>query len=192
LRRFSIIVLCELAGGLLLSTGAGAGGRNLADYPLRVQILDWKGFDQSTLGTLDFAKGIGHGNLFENSAARGFEFTFRCSDRLRASVGFETFPAKWSKAGLELDMLTPVIGKPGSFNSCRMKVELKDSVFIFRNRQLMAVPIATYKAWMVLHQYDPEHGMNDPILTAPAPGATGVNGVPLVPAQASPAPAPKQ
>ena len=106
-------------------------------------------------------------------------------------MGFETFPAKWSKAGLELDMLTPVIGKPGSFNSCRMKVELKDSVFIFRNRQLMAVPIATYKAWMVLHQYDPEHGMNDPILTAPAPGATGVNGVPLVPAQASPAPAPK-
>ncbi len=40
------------------------------------------------------AKGGGRANLCENSEPHGVDFSFECEQKLRSSVGYETYPAK--------------------------------------------------------------------------------------------------
>jgi hypothetical protein len=108
--------------------------------------------------------GEGRADLFENGQPRGFDFGYACADRLMASPGFETYPARWKKRGQTLEILQPVMGKPGAFDACEMKVTLKeDSVYFRHNGGLDEEPAATFKAWMEKHHYDPEHGKNTPL-----------------------------
>lgn len=59
---------------------------------------------------------------------------------------------------------------PADGGACDFKVDVKpDVVYIRRNGMLNEEPAARYKAWMVKHQYDPEHGMNLPVESASVP-----------------------
>lgn len=146
-----------------------AESHNPADYPLRVHIF---GRNQTTFYNYrqaDEAKGEGRANLFENGEAKGMDFSFECDHRLPTSSGFETFPAKWKKPGAELVVLLPEYGKPGSYDTCKFKVMMKDFTYFMRNGQLGSEPTAAYKQWMDKHEYDPEHGKNTPVAAAPVP-----------------------
>ncbi len=145
-----------------------AESKNPADYPLRIHIL---GKNQTTFyhnRYAEEAKGEGRADLFENSEARGVDFTFDCSEKLKASFGFETYPAKWKKPSQELTVLLPVFGKTGAYFTCNLKTDVKDFAYAMRNGQMISEPIADYKKWMIKHDYDPEHGKNIPI--KPQPG----------------------
>jgi hypothetical protein len=116
--------------------------------------------------------GEGRANLYENGEPRGFDFSYRCGERLRGSAGFETYMARWKKPGRTLEILQPQFGKPGAFDSCEMKVEMKEGMAYFkRNGLLGEESAAVFKEWMVKHQYDPERGMNEPMAAAPEPAA---------------------
>jgi hypothetical protein len=152
---------------LLFPVFLHAESKNPADYPLRVHVL---GRNETTFYHHRFAeeaKGEGRANLFENSEARGVDFTFDCSEKLKASYSYETYPAKWKKPGQELVVLLPVFGKSNAYFTCNFKTDVKDFVYATRNGKKVEAPVADYKKWMVNHDYDPEHGKNTPARVQP-------------------------
>lgn len=157
---------------LLLGTAAMAGKWSAADFPLRVHIFGHNGVSHYRNQSLDGVDGEGRGNLFENGQPRGFDFGYRCGERLRNSVGFETYMARWKKPGRQLEILFPVLGgKPGQMDSCDLDVTLKESAYFVRNGALSEEPQDKFKAWMEKHKYDPEHGLNEPVALEPTPAA---------------------
>lgn len=159
MRRVFIFVV----GVILLSAAAFAGKLNPADYPLRVHIFSYNGHSHYYDRSLDMVDGEGRANLYEKGEPRGVDFSYRCSDRLRVSPGYETYLARWKKPGQTLEILLPVFGKPGAADGCELKVLMKDTAYTRHNGMLGEEPAAKFKAWMVKHDYDPEHGKDLPV-----------------------------
>lgn len=185
MRRILFFCVGGALGFAILSSVALAGGRNLADYPLRVHIFQFNGFSHyyraggGASSSLNDVDGEGRANLYENGQPRGVDFSYHCTERLMVSPGFETYPARWKKAGRELEILMPVLGgKPGEMNSCELKVAVKaDSAYIRHNGLLSEEPASVFKEWMVKHEYDPEHGQNEPVnLNQPQPASAQPTG----------------
>jgi len=122
----------------------------------------------SCLLSATIARAAGHN--IADCEPRGFDFSYHCGERLMVSHGYETYPARWKKPGQTLEILQPVFGKPGAFESCELKVEMKESAYYKHNGLLNEEPAAVFKAWMEKRQYDPEHGKTEP-QPAPAPAA---------------------
>ncbi len=168
MRRNLIAFLGALALCLLSSTAAQAGGYKLADYPLRVHIYSQSGHSHYWEHSISYVDGEGRATLYENGEPKGFDFGYRCSDRLRSSPGYETYLARWKKPGKSIEILLPAFGKPNADESCELKVVMKDGfVYRRRNGSVIEVPAAEWKDWMQRHQYDPENGKNEPVF-APA------------------------
>lgn len=182
MRRF---LFCGIAGLALcaLSANNSWASANLNDFPLRVHIVQNTNHAHYSYRMLDWVDGEGRAVLFENSQPRGFDYGFRCGDRVFPSPGWETYPARWKKADRALEILEPIMGKPGAWNVCELKVQMKDMVYIRRDGMIDEEPVEKFKQWMNRRQYDPEHGKNEPL---PAPSAPSEGS----PAPATPAPPP--
>jgi len=144
-----------------------AESHNPADYPLRIHIYRRNETTFYHNRQTEEAKGEGRANLFEGGEPRGIDFQFECDTRLQTSSGFETFPAKWKRPGQELVILQPRFGK-SSYDTCKLKVMVKDFVYLIHNGNLTTEPADVFKQWMTKHDYDPERGKNTPTLTAPS------------------------
>lgn len=156
--------LCLLFTPAILS----AASRNPADYPLRIHIF---GRNQTTFyhaRSLDESKGDGRANLFENGEARGVDFNYSCSDKLRASFGYETYRAKWKKPGRELIVLMPVFGRSNAYWTCNLQTDVKSFAYATHNGRMNSEPVEAFKTWMVNHDYDPEHGKDVPTKQEPS------------------------
>lgn len=151
---------------------ATAESHNPADYPLRVHIYRRNETTFYHNRQAEEAKGEGRANLFEGGEPKGIDFQFECDQKLQASSGFETFPAKWKKPGQELVILQPQFGKAG-YDTCRLKVQMKDFVYVVHNGNLTSEPADAFRQWMGKHDYDPEHGKSTPIRLAPTPASSG-------------------
>ena len=166
MRMLRSVALC-----LLLVPSALAGeSKNPADYPLRIHIFNRSETTFYHHRQEEEAKGEGRANLFQNGEPHGVDFSFECSEKLKSSFGFETYPAKWKKPNQTLVVLLPVFGKTGSYFTCDLKTDVKDFAYMSRNGNMQSEPVAEYKAWMAKHDYDPEHGKNTPtnLSTTPA------------------------
>ena len=171
MRRSNYILTAVCFSSLLAPAAMFADSKNPADYPLRLHIL---GRNQTTFlehRITDEAKGDGRADLFQNGEAHGVDFTYDCSDKVRASFGYETYPAKWKKPGQELTVLLPVFGKTGTFFTCNFKTDVKNFAYNMRDGRIGQESVDQYKAWMVRVNYDPEHGKDVPVKPAPAPAA---------------------
>jgi hypothetical protein len=178
-----VFLLCGIGCWLLLSTAAFAGKWSAADFSLRVHIFGHSGVSHYHNQSLDGVDGEGRANLFENGQPRGFDFGYRCGERLRNSVGYETYMARWKKPGRTVQILLPVLGgKSGQMDSCDLEVTMKDGAYYTHNGQLSEEPQDKFKAWMEKHKYDPEHGLNEPVALEPA--AATPPSPPAVPAPA--------
>lgn len=166
-------VLAVLAASLM------AESKNPNDYPLRIHIF---GRNQTTFYHHEFvdeAKGDGRANLFEGGEAHGVDFSYACSEKLRASFGFETYPAKWRKPGRQLVVLMPVFGQTGKYFTCDLNTDVKDFAYTRRNGGMGQESVADFKRWMTTHDYDPEHGKDMPSKTGQQPaGSEGPAGQP--------------
>lgn len=158
MRRLFLASLACSALTALFSAGALAATDSPADYPLRVHVYQQK-WHKHPNGSVD---GEGRANLFEHGQPRGFDYSFNCSELFRASMGWETYPAKWRKKDGELDLLVPIMGKPGAHSACILKVVMKSAAYYKHNGQLNEEPSSVFKDWMQKHNYDPEHGRNQP------------------------------
>lgn len=171
MRLSSVLRLCALLAVAACALPGHAESKNPADYPLRIHIF---GHNQTTFYShrmIDEAKGDGRANLFANGEVHGVDFSYSCSEKLRSSFGFETYPAKWKKPGRELVVLFPEFGKAGSYWTCDLKTDVKDSAYWLHNGSMGEESPAEFKAWMVKHEYDPEHGKNTPVKAAKDPEA---------------------
>ncbi|MGA2887531.1 MAG: hypothetical protein ABSE51_05715 [Terracidiphilus sp.] len=168
MRRVFFFSLSGFLVCALLSTAVLAGGHNPADFPLRVHIYTHNGVSHYYNRSLEMVDGEGRANLFENGEPRGFDYRYTCERRLMNSMGFETYMARWKKPGKSLEILLPAMG-----GTCELKVDVKQDVVYHRhNGSLVEEPAAKYKDWMTKHQYDPEHGKNEPV--GPDPEAASV------------------
>jgi hypothetical protein len=170
-------------------TAVHAESKNAADYPLRVHIFSK---NQTTFyhhEYVDDAKGDGRANLFEGGEARGVDFSYDCMSKIKASFGYETYPAKWKKPGKDLLVLFPVFGKTGEYFTCDLKTDLKDFAYTEHDGKMGSESVTEFKTWMVRHDYDPEHGKNMPVKTAAQSASAAQPAVAAKPAaQAQPAP----
>jgi hypothetical protein len=166
-RVLSLILLFASIGSF--APAALAESRNAADYPLRIHIYRRNETTFYHNRQAEEARGEGRANLFESGEPKGVDFQFECDVKLQTSSGFETFPAKWKKAGQELVILQPRFGRSG-FDTCRLKVMMKDFVYVAHNGNLSSEPSEVFKQWMTQHEYDPEHGKDTPVRLAPAAG----------------------
>jgi hypothetical protein len=167
--RLCSVLLCCI---FIASAPLIAESKNPADYPLRVHIFP---HDQTAFYHNRYAeefKGDGRANLFAKGDVHAVDFTFDCSEKLKASFGYETYPAKWKKPNQELTVLLPVFGKANTYFTCNLKTDVKDSAYFSHAGQLNSEPSAQFKAWMVKHDYDPEHGKNMPSKLDPQPAAS--------------------
>ncbi len=100
----------------MMSTMMVAESKDPADYPLRLHIFgrSQTSFYYSRARSLDETQGDGRANLYENGEARGLDFNYQCSYKVRASFGYETYPARWKKQGKTLVVLMPMFGQAGS------------------------------------------------------------------------------
>jgi len=115
----------------------------------------------------DYTSGMGQGDLFENGAPLGFQFTYSCIVDMRSSVGYETFPARWKKKGKTLEILLSELKKADNVDTCEMQADFTPGqVYIWKNGGVAAEPAEKLKAWMVKHQFDPENGAEEPMLKA--------------------------
>ena len=167
LRFASLVALLLLA----VAPAIHAESKNPADYPLRIHIFRRTETTFYHHRVEEEAKGEGRANLFEQGEPRGIDFEFECSEKLKTSSGFETFPAKWKKPNEELVVLLPEFGKVGSYSTCKFKVQMKDFAYFTHNGTLSTEPSADFKHWMMTHAYDPEHGKDVPTAPAKAEGS---------------------
>jgi hypothetical protein len=169
MRRIAFVMFASLT---VLAPIVHAESHNPSDYPLRVHIYRRTETTFYHNRQAEEAKGEGRANLYEGSAPKGIDFQFECDTKLQTSSGFETFPAKWKKPGQELIILQPQFGKNG-YDTCRLKVMVKDFVYVVRNGNLNSEPADIFKQWMNKHDYDPEHGKNIPNQVGPAANQSG-------------------
>ncbi len=162
-RSLALLLFASLAA---TAPALYAESHNLADYPLRIHIYRRNETTFYHHRQEEEAKGEGRANLYENGEPKGVDFQFECDNKLQTSSGYETFPAKWKKPGQELVILQPQFGKSG-YDTCRLKVMVKDFVYVTRNGNLNSEPIDVFKQWMAKHDYDPEHGKTTPTQLAP-------------------------
>ncbi len=152
------LVLAVVAGALVFSRCAVAGGKNPADFPLRVHIFSHNSHSHYWNGGLNRVDGEGRANLYENGIPTAIEFSYECDTRLMNSVGYETYLARWKKQGSALELLVPA-----TKSTCVVHADLKPGVaFRMHNGNLEEEPSSTFAGWMQRHHYDPEHGMDLP------------------------------
>jgi hypothetical protein len=143
-----------------------------ADYPFRVHIFSRNQTNFYHHHELDESKGEGRANIVANGDVRGIDFSFDCSEKLRPSFGFETYPAKWKKQDRELVVLLPVFGKTGSYSTCNLKTSVRNDAYLEHDNRLSSESSTDFKAWMVRRNYDPEHGKDVPTKPQTAPEKT--------------------
>ena len=165
MRVSKVMAGCLLVGGMLMSTMLSAESKNVADYPLRLHIFgrSQTSFYYSRARSLDETQGDGRANLYENGEARGLDFNYQCSYKVRASFGYETYPARWKKPGKTLVVLMPIFGQSGKFYTCDFNADMKDFAYAEGKNGLRSEPVAQFKLWMQRHDYDPEHGKDVPV-----------------------------
>ena len=152
------LVLAVVVVALGFSRCAVAGGKNPADFPLRLHIFSHNSHSHYWNGGLNRVDGEGRGNLYENGMPTAIEFSYTCDTRLMNSVGYETYLARWKKQGNTLELLVPA-----TRSTCDVHTDLKPGVaFHVRNGNLEEEPSTAFAAWMQRHHYDPEHGLDLP------------------------------
>lgn len=150
-----------VVAGVLMTCGLAAFGAELRELPLRVHVYATRERVLSRAGRPVAVEGMGKANLYEHGEPRGFDFRFTCEGKVPTSVGYETYPARWKERGRVMEVFVPAPGGKRGMR-CEMKVELKDGAYFRQAEKVTVEPAAAFKAWMVKHQYDPEHGKNVP------------------------------
>ena len=116
-------------------------GKNLADYPLEIQIVEshWN----RHYGTVE---GWGRGNIKDADSVHAFDFSYTSAEPFHRTIGDGHYIAKWKKDGLRLELLVGEIGTPDKFHTYDVKTSLRDDVYVPGANGAVAVSQEEYKA----------------------------------------------
>jgi hypothetical protein len=124
----------------LLCSVALFAGKNLADYPLQIQIIEshWNRHN----GILD---GWGRGDIRDGGSVRGFDFSYTSGEPFHRTIGDAYYAAKWKKEQLKLELLVGEIGSPDKYHTFDLKTSVRDDVYVPGPNGAVAVSQQEYK-----------------------------------------------
>lgn len=158
MKRFSLVTVVVFSAVLSI-----VAGKNPADYPLKVHILQ-QAWGSHNLRYNEY-KATGRGNVWEADAVHGFDFTYDCSFGIRRTARNEPYLAKWKKPQLRLTLLAGQIGKNGKYQECELQTTVRDGVYIMNDGGITEMSQADYKTWKAKRDAAREGGQaatNDP------------------------------
>jgi hypothetical protein len=117
-------------------------GKNLAEYPLQIQVIE-SHWHRHNNGTLD---GWGRGDVRDGDSIRGFDFTYSSGEPFHRTVGDAHYLAKWKKESLKLEMLVGEIGAPDKFHTYDLKTSVREDVYVPGPDGAVAITQQEYKA----------------------------------------------
>jgi hypothetical protein len=142
--------LATIAGLALLLPVKASAGKDLADYPLRVEIIRSVWGHNSTPPTpcrssidaglsCPMFTGWGVGSVLEGQTIRGFDFKYSCSFALRRTSG-ASHPAKWKKPLRRLAVLVARTGKEGKYDECLLATTMQPGAGVVGSQRPGARP----------------------------------------------------
>jgi hypothetical protein len=123
-------------------------GKNLADYPLQIQVIEshWN-WPINTVdrryGTVD---GWGRGNIKDGDSVHDFDFSYTSAEPFHRTVGDGHYLARWKKDGLKMELLVGEIGAQDKFHTYDLKTTVRDDVYVRGPDGATAISQAEYKA----------------------------------------------
>jgi hypothetical protein len=134
--------LCIAVGLVVIFSVGVFGGKNPADYPLHIQIVE-SHWHRHHDGAVD---GWGRGDIEDGDSIHGFDFTYYSSAPFQRTVGDVRYLAKWKKEPMKLEMLVGEIGSLNKFYSYDLKTSLRDDVYVRSPEGSIAISQDEYKA----------------------------------------------
>ena len=138
MRKFALAVCVPF----LLSVTLLAG-KNLADYPLQIQVIESHWNRPWRSGPVD---GWGRGDVKDGDSIRGFDFSYTSGGPFHRTIGDARYLAKWKKDGLKMEMLVGEIGSTDRFLTYDVKTSLRDDVYVRGHDGAIAISQEEYKA----------------------------------------------
>lgn len=113
-------------GLILFFATYGVAGKNAADYPLQVQIIEshWHNHRDGTVN------GWGQGNVLDGDSIHGFDFEYQANEPFHRTRGNAHFIARWKKASLKMEMLVGQVGSVDKFNSYELRTSMREEVYV--------------------------------------------------------------
>lgn len=140
MRRFSL-----LAAVLICLSLSSFAGKNPANYPLKVHILQ-QAWGSHNVRYSEY-RATGRGNIWEGDAVHGFDFSYDCSFGVRRTARNQPYWGKWKKPNQRLALLAFDIGKPDKYHECDLKTTVRPGVYILNPGGITEMSQADYKEW---------------------------------------------
>jgi hypothetical protein len=131
---------------LFLFPTVGFAGKNPADYPLQIQIVEshWHRHNNGTLrGSVN---GWGRADVRDGDSIHGFDFTYDALEPFQRTIGDAHYLAKWKKDTVRMELIVGEIGSPDKFHSYDLKTSLRDEVYVPSSEGAKAISQEEYKA----------------------------------------------
>jgi hypothetical protein len=141
MRRFALAVV-------LLFPLALIAGKNPADYPLQIQVIEshWNRPLNNVDRRFGGVDGWGRGNIKDGDSLRGFDFSYTAAEPFHRTVGGGRYAAKWKKDGTRMELIVGEIGAPDKFLTFDLKTTVRSDVYVRGQDGAVAISQEEYKA----------------------------------------------
>jgi hypothetical protein len=121
-------------------------GKNLADYPLQIQVIEthWHRHLHRYIG-IEHVDGWGRGDVRDGDSIRGFDFIYSSAQPLQRTDGDTRYPAKWKKESLRMEMLVGEIGASDKYQTYDLKTSVREDVYVPGSGGAIAISQQEYK-----------------------------------------------
>jgi hypothetical protein len=139
MRKVALVV--SIAFLLTLSSLAG---KNLADYPLQIQVIEshWHRHHHNGMESVD---GWGRADVRDGDSIHGFDFTYESSEPFQRTIGDAHYLAKWKKEQQKMEMVVGEIGSPDKYKTYDLKTSVREEVYVSGSGGAVAVSQQEYK-----------------------------------------------
>lgn len=119
-------------------------GKNLADYPLQIQVIEshWHRHRYNGIETVD---GWGRADVRDGDSVRAFDFTYSSAQPFQRTIGNAHYLAKWKKQPLRMEMLVGEIGASDKYQTYDLKTSLREDVYVPGENGAVAISQQEYR-----------------------------------------------
>lgn|SRR5579863_516419 len=141
MRRFALAVVFLFPLALM-------AGKNPADYPLQIQVIEshWNRPLNNMDRRFGGVDGWGRGNIKDGDSVRGFDFSYSAAEPFHRTVGGGRYLAKWKKEGTRMELIIGEIGAPDKFLRFDLKTTVRGDVYVRGHDGAVAISQEEYKA----------------------------------------------
>jgi|SRR5208282_2796043 len=119
-------------------------GKNLADYPLQIQVIE-SHWSRHWYNGVERVKGWGRGDVRDGDSVRGFDFTYEAPGPFQRTIGDAHYLAKWKKESLRMELLVGEIGTSDKYITFDLKTSVREDVYVPSSGGAIAVSQQEYK-----------------------------------------------